>query len=225
MKKTFEFNYLVYIIISSLLFCSFSLRADQKAVEVFVNNISSKALAIINNKDESEPQKEVQLGNVFSEATDLDWIAKFSLGRYWRTATDEERKQYLALYRKYIISKYVPSFKEYVGTTFKIVNITVVRKGEYLVDTTVIKKGQAEPIDITYHIADKSESKSGFTVFDIIAEGVSLIATQRSEFSSIITSSGMTGLLNKLEKLITNPSLMKQERNNSKKSINDSGSN
>ena len=77
-------------------------------------------------------------------------------------------------------------------------NITKVgseSEGDYLVETSIVDQdGKAYKID--YKIKNAASGK--LAIYDVIAEGVSMIATQRADFSSVLSREGMDALIRKL---------------------------
>jgi phospholipid transport system substrate-binding protein len=59
--------------------------------------------------------------------------------------------------------------------------------------TSEIANGEPFFIDYRIHKVDKS-----YKIFDVIVEGVSLLTTQRTEFSSVINNKGIDYLINQL---------------------------
>ena len=178
-------------------------NATSEDVIDFVNSISKRTLDIARDENISDSAKEAALGNLFMNVVDTQWIGKFSLGRYWRNASIEQREQYIDLYSKFLTQNYVPNFKEYAGSELMIQNVSEVRRNEYLVQTLITESSGSITIRIDYRLKRKGNGTKNFVVFDIIAEGVSLITTQRSEFSSIIARSGMDYLISMLKNKVS----------------------
>src|SRR5690606_10743267 len=108
-----------------------------------------------------------------------------------REATPEQQKRYTELYHKFLISTYVPRFREYTNQKFTILKSQETDNREYLVDTEIISPGEP-PIKVSYRVRQEN---GGYRIIDVIAEGVSLITTQRSEFNSILAREGLDSLL------------------------------
>lgn len=173
--------------------------ANSKDVKLFVNEVSTKVITLM-KENISDEEKEKKLTSVFKQVIDTDWIGKFAIGKHWRSATPEQQKEYLELFSKYLLDMYVPNFKKYTNQQVKINNVTETTTNEYLVQTEMIDPTSKNSIRIDYRITKKSTNYKDYVIFDIIAEGVSLISTQRAEFSSIIAKSGFNALLATLKK-------------------------
>lgn len=186
--------------IKSLLFIlclSFSISAEAKPTycsdyKEFVNHQSEEVIAILEDKSLSDDQIESKLVTLADKLINFKWMAKFVMGRNWSGLTDEQKEAYVESYQQYLIHSYVPRFKEYKGQTLKITNSTPLkREGEQLVYTTLSSDG-GKDIKVTYRL--KKDSKC-FRITDIIGEGVSLINTQRQDFSAVFKRKGFDGLL------------------------------
>lgn len=170
-------------------------QASMDQARSFVNALSSNTLTIIKNKQQSNAEKEKNLTALFKKTIDTEWIGKFALGRYIRTMTQEQKSRYNTLYTEFLILNYVPNFRDYTGQTLKITSISETGENTYLVQTNIIDP-DGSTIRVDYRLRQKGDI---FKIYDIIAEGVSLISTQRAEFGSILSQQGVDALLAKLD--------------------------
>lgn len=91
-----------------------------------------------------------------------------------------------------------PKFKKYNGQKIEIKNIKPTGDDQYIVQTDLNLDGpNSAPYNVDYRIKYVSGK---FKIRDIIAEGVSMMTTQRSDFSSIVSSSGIEALRQELIK-------------------------
>lgn len=171
-----------------------ALVAESADAEKFMLSTSNRVVSLLDSHTSSEA-KEQQLRSVFSEVMDIDWIGKFVLGKYWNTLSDTQKISYLQSYRKFLLSSYVPLFKDYNGQKFVIKNIKEAGKDQFIVVTEIQSTQSAAAYKVEYRLKANS---GAFKVRDIIAEGISMLATQRADFSSIITNSGFDALIEKL---------------------------
>lgn len=157
---------------------------NSEKVRDFVNNIGNKTLNIIQNTNSAPKEKEEVLRQLFVNTVDIKWIGDFVLGRYLTKFTPDQLTEYHATYKQYLINSYVPKFKQYTQESFKITNISKRSNNEYKVDTLIARPNN-QFIAVSYMIRTDSNH---IKVFDIIAEGVSLILTTRADFNSIIAN-------------------------------------
>src|SRR5215813_1164352 len=123
-------------------------------------------------------------------------FAKFTLGRYWRTATDEQRTEFRKLFEDFLVQSYSTRFSEYHGEKFEVAGSTPADNGAIVVHSK-IDMPSSEDVRVDWHL--RPANNNGFAITDIVVEGVSMAVTQRSEFASVIQSrGGIAGLLDAL---------------------------
>lgn len=170
--------------------------SNPEGAKAYASNIGSQVLSILGNANRSQSQKMDSLEAMFVKVVDVDWVGKFVLGRHWREATDAQKKSYLDAYRVFLIKHYTSRFAEYGGETFDIPVSREERKDEYFVRMEIKRPTGQAPIIVDYRLR---YTGTDFQVFDIIVEGVSLISTQRSEFTSVVDHDGIEVLVAKLK--------------------------
>jgi phospholipid transport system substrate-binding protein len=99
-----------------------------------------------------------------------------------------------------MINTYAPKFTGYDGEKFEIQNI-INQVNYYTVKCLFYTGDQTPAIKIDFRVREDKKSLK-FLVFDIVAEGISLIETQRSEFGSTISNSGFDKFASDLESKI-----------------------
>lgn len=171
---------------------------DVNGAKSFVNGVAQEVLSIVKAGGAKEAQQE-KLLTVVDSNIDIDFVAKFVLGKYWRQATPEQQKAYLDAYRPFLKKSYVSRLTKYSGQTVAVGNGRADSDGSYLVTMKVNQPDGSAPVNMLYRVVD---AKGGYRISDIVVEGVSLLNTQRSEFSSIAQSRGIDGLIEALKKKV-----------------------
>lgn len=194
-KKMFELMIASVVAMFVISGTSAAYAADEPVKE-FIVNAGNRTVALLNDSKTSDSQKEVKLADIFFETVDVDWIGRFVIGKNWRTSSEEQKKKYLSAYRDFIISSYVPKFREYTNETFEVKRVRKDNEKEYYVQTQINRHNQT-PVLVDYRVRQYGPKQ--FKVFDIIAEGVSLLATQRSDFTGAIQTDGFDTFLTRLQ--------------------------
>ncbi|MFT6331835.1 MAG: phospholipid transport system substrate-binding protein [Lentimonas sp.] len=198
----------------ALFFC-FSVNlaiASELEVKNFINDLGNNIIDVANDEKLTLDNKRDQLTEIIDGVIDADWISKFVLGKNFRRATTEQKEEFRVLYREFMINNYSPKFTGYNGEKFTI--DAIISNGNYFtVKCLFILKDDAPSISLDFRVREntKNTNSNKFLVFDIIAEGISLIETQRSEFGSVISRDGMEKFLKDLR--IKNQNL-KNKKNN-----------
>ncbi len=165
-------------------------------VEDFIAKLCQETIVIASDKNLKDADKTAELSNIFIKAVDVKWIGKFAMGRYYKGLNPDQQNQYDAAFSKFLINSYVPNFKKYTSETVKVVSVTNRSENEYLAQTEIIRPSK-EPLKVNYMIRDNGNGN--LMIFDVIAEGISLISTKRAEFESVISSSDPSNLIKMLE--------------------------
>jgi phospholipid transport system substrate-binding protein len=167
-----------------------------KGAASYIEDLGNQVLHTISNQSIAKDKKQSIIEGMFKANLDFDWVAKFVTSRFWRQATGDQKKRFVDTYRNFLTKHYTSRFSEYTSGSFKISGARDLGEGASVVSME-IASGNAggQPIMIDYKVR---KVNSGYKVFDIIVEGVSLITTQRSEFAAVLNKSGMDGLIEQL---------------------------
>ena len=188
------------LLVAVLLIClnpcfAFHAAADDAAdASQFANDLGHKALAVMGGRGGAQ-EKRSKLEAMFQQNVDIDWIGQFVLGRSWHDATPEQRTQYLANYRAFLIAHYTSSFSDFTNTNFQVTRVSPDPRGGNVVMMRIKRPGQ-EDIVVNYTIRKKDGGS--LMVYDITVEGVSMITTERSEFASVVSQKGLDYLIQQL---------------------------
>jgi len=130
---------------------------------------------------------------------DFERITRLAVGRSWRDATPEQRKQLVEQFRKMLIRSYSAAYTSYRQIAVEVKPLKM-QPGEDDVQVgTVIKlPGGAPPVDVGYSMF---KSGSDWKVYDVSVGGVSLVTTYRSTFAEQIRQGGIDGLIKSLADL------------------------
>ncbi len=176
----------------------------------FVQALGDGAIAVIKEPGSSPGRRKRQFRELLSEKFDLDTIGRFVLGRSWRAATPAQRRQYVTLFRTFILESYAVRFEALRETIFarsgddagrifealrvRILEVRRVNERDSLVTTEIGLPGLA-PLHVAYRVrADNGALK----IVDVITERLSLLVTRRSEFVAVVKRHGVAGLLDML---------------------------
>lgn len=185
------------VLLVAVLLCAGSVSARADEATAFIDGIGQEVVDILGNAALNDASKETALRSLFQKHVDVDWIGRFVLGKYWRTASPTQQQRYLDGYRGFVIKSYTSKFKEYTGSeTYKIKSSTKDAQGRNIVTMELLRPGEAS-VMVDYKIRKEGEE---LRIFDIVVEGVSLITTQRSEFASVVSRKGLDYLIDQLQK-------------------------
>lgn len=180
MKKNF-----LAAVAAVLMLVSGTANAEVNADEAlkFVKDVTTEGIEEIINANVSQAEKDKRFAKLFNQALDLDFIGQFVLGRNWKTATPEQRKEFIAVYRQLNVSTWSKRFDEFKGKKFVFQGTSPSNsKGQIFVNSNV-PMDQGEPAKVVWRVREKNGS---LKIVDIIIENVSLAITARNEYTAFI---------------------------------------
>ena len=126
----------------------------------------------------------------FREATLL------AAGKSWNSATPAQQTQLVNEFRSMLVRIYSNSIDVYRGQTLKVLPVRLPQGAtETVVRNQYLREGRP-PVAVEYSMKKTPE---GWKIYDITVEGVSLVLTYRAEFEAITRTSGVDGLIKRLQ--------------------------
>ena len=149
----------------------------------YVISTTEKAIKTLTDESIDPQEKELRFGKLFDKNFDIPSISRFVLGKYWKSATTTQKKEFIVTFRNYIVKTYSSRFSEYTGEKLTLINSENESNPKLFIVHTALNREDAPPIKVDWRVGLK---KDRYVILDIIIEGISLAITQRSEFVSVI---------------------------------------
>ena len=154
----------------------------------FVTDLGNRAIELLSSKTASEEEQEQRFRRILREGFAVRKIGIFVLGKYRRSATKGEISEFLDLFEDYIVSLYSSAFRSYSGETFVVSRIVKTRNPR---DTMVVAHINPDALDgPTKVVFQVRRSADDYKILDVKIQGVSMIVTQRDEFTGFIRNNG-----------------------------------
>src|SRR5271166_379378 len=150
-----------------------------------INNLGNRALEVL-GKNTTPAQRVARFHELFREEFDVPGIARFVLGRYWKTASPEQQDEFTKLFEDYIALVYSSQLSAYSGETLKVTGSRADAEGA-IVASEIIRPAGTPPVKVEWHLADQHGT---YKIRDVAVDGISMAVTQRSEFASVIQRNG-----------------------------------
>ena len=180
--------------INSFAFASF------EAEEKFVSNFADNAISILSNESLNASQKNIQFTELVMSSIDMNLISKFVLSKYWKLATDDQKRAYLVAFKQYFISSYANKLDQYSGEKVIIVSSNAAKKF-VIVKSNIVRDGtDTLKIELDWRLLTRDGQTK---IIDLSIEGISLIIAQREEFQSFLANNdnSLDALINKLNSI------------------------
>jgi len=177
-----------------IMLVSAPVRADvAEEAQTFVATNGDRMIAILDEPAGSERSNHFY--NWLREVFAFDKLAELALGPYRQSATDQQLADYDKAFADYIATTYLTRFDAFTGYAFQVGQAKPMNNNDVAVRTTITdQSGKAIVVDFRVRPTDGS-----FKVIDVVVEGLSMLKTQRDEFSSVIQRNGLDGLISSLQ--------------------------
>lgn len=143
-------------------------------------------------KDQTQERREA-VRKVAIEVFDVEETARRALGRHWQARTPAEREEFVRLFAELMESTYISRIDLYGGERLRFVDEKI--DGEHAVVRARIVTRQGTEVPVEGRMLRRGDR---WLLYDVVIEGVSLIANYRAQFDRIIRSSSFEDLVRRL---------------------------
>lgn len=159
-----------------------ALTVDQ--ARSLIDQVVAEVNAIINS-GKSEAQMLKDFEHVFETYADVATIGRSALGPTARTASAAQLAGFTKAFTGYISRKYGRRFREFIGGKIEVKDARPI-KSYYEVVSTAYLQGEA-PFELLWDVSDKSGRQ---LFFNLIIEGVNMLAAERTEIQAMLDQNG-----------------------------------
>ncbi|NNM69794.1 MAG: ABC transporter substrate-binding protein [Gallionella sp.] len=197
------------------LLCAVGLvRAEVIAPDTLMQNTVQEVLAVV------KQDKDIQSGNQAKVLALVDAkvlphfdflrMTRLSVGKYWRTASEDQKQALVKEFRTMLVRTYTKAFTSYRDQTIEVKPVKMAADDtEVTVKTNILKPG-APSVSVDYEM---EKTPDGWKVFDLSIEGAGLVPTYRSTFAKQIEDGGIDGLIKTLADKNANSAMTKAATN------------
>ena len=175
--------------------------ANAKDPGLLIKEIVDEASFILSSSDPVE-SKIIKLNNIAEINVDIDGIGMYTLGKYRKIITSEQKIKYNKLFKSYFLKSFSSRLVDYSDPKINIVSQKKIND-RYTIVSTVLEATSKNPeLKIDWRIYTKQPDRP--LIRDLIVEGLSLARTQKEEFNSVIQNNNgdINALFKTLEEFI-----------------------
>ena len=166
-------------------------QADSRidGASVLVKEMADAVKLAVEADYASEEARIAAVDGLIDTYFDFPGITRFSAGRYWKKATEDERNTYSTLFRTVLTGLAARQFDQLKGLNYTVTD--AVSKGKKLVLVTGVMAdptgAQADAV-VSWRVSTK-EGKAPL-IIDVEIENISMLITQQQENTAIIRKNG-----------------------------------
>ncbi len=155
-----------------------------KHAEDFINSLSSQVAELNQNRSLDNTARQQKFMKLVEMGFDLPWIAKFVVGRPWKTASPDQQKEYLSLFKNLVELTYSKRFIDYSKQKIIVSGHKLGKRKFIFVESQLADpKNPKTNVNIVWRLIQKGNS---FKIVDVVIAGISMAITQRNEYSAVI---------------------------------------
>lgn len=159
-----------------------------EGARTFLSDLRDRAIERLTDRSIGAAELERRFRTMLRQSFDIQAIGRFVLAVYWRRADQATRRDFLDALETYTVNRFLPLFARYEGQELQFGELR--DRGEessFLAVESRIVRAAGEPIAVEWRI---QEREGGYKIVDVITEGVSMAATWRSEYKSVLQANG-----------------------------------
>jgi len=173
--------------------------AQGEAPDALLKAVTADVIVLIRQ------DKDIQAGNPAKVAEvvetrilplfDFTRMTQLAVARNWRAASTEQQTSLTAEFRTLLVRTYSTALSSYRDQIIEFKPLRMAPGDAEVTVKSVVKQPGMDPLTIDY---DMARTASGWKVYDIKIDGISLITTYRETFAEKVRSEGVDGLIKSL---------------------------
>ena len=174
-----------------------------KSASEFITSLSNDASNILSSKL-SDDEKIIRLKEIGERSVDIKGVGFYTLGKYRKTLTDDQKKQYEELFKAYFLKSFSGRLVGYSDAKIAVISEEIKNEKYTIVYSKLIGTSERPEIKIDWRVYTKNPENP--LVRDLVIEGLSLARTQKEEFNSVISNNdgNIEALFENLNKFLEN---------------------
>jgi phospholipid transport system substrate-binding protein len=153
-----------------------------------VQSGTDRALQIIRSAQSgtapSLRERRAEILKIVDEYFDFQEMARRALGRPWKDQPPQKQQEFVELFKQLLFNNYTGRVETYTGTNERVVYDEEKIEGEYALVRTRVLDHKNTNVQLDYRL---KLINGEWKVYDVVAEGISLVDNYRGQFNSILS--------------------------------------
>ena len=182
---------------------TFITKSHSLEPNIFVQSTVNRASQILSDNISKESKIE-ELKKVALDTVDIQGIGFYTLGKFRKNLSDEQKQKYSELFKEYFLKSFSSRLAEYSNPKIDVQSQEKLSDTYTIVSSVLVATSERPEVKIQWRVYTKDPDKP--LIRDLIIEGLSLARTQKEEFNSIIQSNDgdIQALFSSLKKFVNN---------------------
>jgi len=127
---------------------------------------------------------------------DVDYAARAVLGKYWASATPEQRKRFVDAFYHSLLNNYGSALADFTSDKLKIFPSNVAPDATRATVRTEVRRSGGDRVSVNYYMRKTPE---GWKAWDVVISGISYVNSYRTDFGAQIEQQGLDAVIKRLE--------------------------
>ncbi|HYC10024.1 MAG TPA: ABC transporter substrate-binding protein [Steroidobacteraceae bacterium] len=173
--------------------------AEQGPTEV-VQNAANGMLGDLDKDRDAYRRDPAKVGQLVDKYLlphfDTAFSAQLVLGKYWRTATPEQRQHFVDAFYHSLLTNYGSALAEFTSERLKIYPTKVEPDATRATVRTEVKRDNGDRVSVNYYLR---KTPQGWKAWDVVIDGISYVNSYREDFGPQIEQQGIDSVIKRLE--------------------------
>ena len=127
---------------------------------------------------------------------DTQYSAQLVLGRYWRTASAEQRQHFVDAFYHSLLTNYGAALVDFTADRLKVFPTKVDADAQRATVRTEVKRSNGDRVSVNYYLR---KTPQGWKAWDVVIDGISYVNSYREDFGAQIEQQGLDAVIKRLE--------------------------
>ncbi len=156
------------------------------------------AVALDGRKDELDGDRDALyalVDDILLPIFDRRYAAQLVLGKHWRTASDDEREEFVDAFYGSLLRRYGDGVLQFDQSSFEILPFRGDDTKKRTTVKTIVRLDNGTKVPVNYGLVKRD---SGWMMFDVTIEGISYVRNFRTELNAEIQANGLASVIDRL---------------------------
>jgi phospholipid transport system substrate-binding protein len=145
----------------------------------------------------SDPAKlDALVGNVLLPKFDTEYAARLVLGQTWRTATEDQRKRFIAAFYHSLLRNYGAALVDFTADRFTVLPYHGDPGDTTATVRTEVTRASGAKVPVNFSLR---KTPDGWKAWDVVIEGISYVKSFRTDFAAEIQQKGLDQVITRME--------------------------
>ncbi|MEW9799041.1 phospholipid-binding protein MlaC [Alteromonas lipolytica] len=180
-----------------------------------VHDVAMKTFDRIKANQDAIKQDPEMLRTIMEEELvphiDYQFAAFMVLGKHFKSVPKDKLAEYVTVFRQYLITTYASAMGYYDNQTVVFEPEAEFEDKRSVTVRAIVKDPTRPEIKIAFKVRKDNRTEQ-WKAYDMVAEGISMLNSKRSEFESILRQDGIDAVIGLMKDKITQPIELKTQQ-------------